>query len=71
MRGAVHEAVLVHREWAATKQMRQYRLARRIKNSDIGYKLDNKQSDVRDIAKNHASKLISLKINEGVGSFYE
>jgi len=24
-----------------------------------------------DIAKNHAVKLISLKINEGVGSFYE
>ncbi len=42
-----------------------------VKNADILYKLANKQSDVRDIAKNRAIKLISLKINKGVGSFYE
>jgi len=35
MQGMVHEAVLVHREWAATKQMWQDRLARRVKNADI------------------------------------
>jgi len=33
--------------------------------------LGNKQSDVGDFAKNLAIELISLKINEGVGSFYE
>ena len=71
MRGVAHEVVLVHHEWAATKQMWEDRLARRVKTADIGYKLANKQSDVRDIAENHAIKLISLKINEGVGSFYE
>ena len=42
-----------------------------VKNADIRYKLDNKQRDVQDIAKNHAIKLISLKRNESVGSFYE
>jgi len=35
MRGAVHEAVVYHREWAATKQMRWDRLARRGKYADI------------------------------------
>ena len=34
MQGAAHEAVVVHREWAATQQMRQDRLARRVKNAD-------------------------------------
>lgn len=41
------------------------------KNADILYKLANKQSENRDIAKYHANKSISLKINGGVGSFYE
>ncbi len=44
---------------------------RGVKNADILYKLDYKQSDIRDIATNHAIKWISLKINEGVDSFYE
>jgi len=30
----------------------------------------NKQSENREIAENHAIKLISLKRNDGVGSFY-
>jgi len=34
MRGAEHEAVVFHRECAATKQMRQDQLARRVKNAD-------------------------------------
>jgi len=34
MQGVAHEAVVVHREWAATQQMRQDRLARRVKNAD-------------------------------------
>jgi len=40
-----------------------------VKNVDIRYKLANKHSDVQDIAKNHAIKMISLKRNEGVDSF--
>ena len=35
MRGMVHEAVLVHREWATTKQMWKDRLAQRVKNADV------------------------------------
>jgi len=31
----------------------------------------NKHSDSLDLAKNHAKKQISLKINKGTGSFYE
>jgi len=31
----------------------------------------NKQSDFFDLVKNHAKKQISLKINKGIGSFYE
>jgi len=42
-----------------------------VKNADISYKLTNKQSEVRDIVKYRAIKLIFLKINEGVGSFYQ
>jgi len=29
-----HEAVVVHCEWAVTKQMRRDRLARKVKNAD-------------------------------------
>ena len=35
MRGADCEAVVIHRELAATKQMQQDRLARRVKNDGI------------------------------------
>jgi len=34
MRGVTHAAVVVHRKWVTTKQMRQNRLARRVKNAD-------------------------------------
>jgi len=42
-----------------------------VKNAGIGYKLANNQSDIQKIAKYHAIKSISLKINEGVSSFHE
>jgi len=42
-----------------------------VKNAGIGYKLANNQSNIQKIAKYHAIKSISLKINEGVGSFHE
>ncbi|GAF98637.1 unnamed protein product [marine sediment metagenome] len=31
----------------------------------------NEKSDSLDLVKNHAKKQISLKINRGIGSFYE
>ncbi len=40
-----------------------------VKNADVRLKLAYKQSENRDIAKNHKIKLIFLKINECVGSF--
>ena len=40
-------------------------------NADFLYKLANNQSENRDIAKYFAIKLIFLKINDGIGSFYE
>jgi len=30
-----------------------------------------KQSDVLELVKNHANELILLKMNDGIGSFYE
>jgi len=30
-----------------------------------------KQSDVLEMVKNHANELILLKINDGIGSFFE
>ncbi len=33
MRDVTHEAVVVSRKWVTTKQMRQNRLARRVKNA--------------------------------------
>jgi len=30
-----------------------------------------KQSDVLELVRNHANELILLKMNDGIGSFYE
>ncbi len=48
MRGAGDEAVVFHRESAATKQMRLNRLARRVKSADdkISYCFLNKASAI-------------------------
>jgi hypothetical protein len=35
MRGVAHEAVVIHRDWAATKQMQKDRLAQRVKDAEI------------------------------------
>jgi len=40
MRGVSHAAVVIHRKWVTTKQMRQNRLAPKVKNADE-YKKDS------------------------------
>jgi hypothetical protein len=63
--------VVLHGERAATQQLRQDWLARRIKNADlhsVAFKKKLTQLDVREC---HANSKISLKENKGIGKFYE
>jgi hypothetical protein len=58
MRGTGDEAVVFHRESAVTKQMRRDRLARRVKNVDYKYKLQQKQNGQLLCLRNQCKVLI-------------
>jgi hypothetical protein len=70
-KASAHEAVVFHREWAATKQMRLDRLAVREKMPIMIERESNKKSDSLDLVIGHANKQISLKVSNGIGIFYK